>query len=53
MLTVFRYSDLMGITIAILRRFRELAWIGLGLICLALTGGRSLATQEGLTREPG
>ena len=53
LLKAFGYSDVTGITFAILRRFRELAWIGLGLLCLALTGGRSLATQEGHTREPG
>ncbi|HEU0068165.1 MAG TPA: lysylphosphatidylglycerol synthase transmembrane domain-containing protein [Nitrospiraceae bacterium] len=52
LLTVFGYSDVTGITFAILRRFRELAWIGLGLLCLALTGGRSMATPEGHTREP-
>ena len=27
--------------------------MGLGLLCLALTGGRSLVTQEGRTRESG
>jgi hypothetical protein len=40
-----------GITFAFLRRFRELAWIRGGLLCLALSGGRSQATQEGRTRE--
>ncbi|MDQ6735522.1 MAG: flippase-like domain-containing protein [Nitrospirota bacterium] len=33
------YSDLAGITFAILRRVRELVWIVIGLICLAALGG--------------
>ena len=39
-LRVFRCSDFTGITFAFLRRFRELAWIGVGLLRLALSGGR-------------
>jgi glycosyltransferase 2 family protein len=46
LLSVFGYSDVTGITFALLRRFRELVWIGLGLICLALVGGRSVALQD-------
>ena len=38
LLSVFGYSDLTGITFALLRRFRELVWIGIGLLCLAMTG---------------
>jgi uncharacterized protein (TIRG00374 family) len=33
------YSDLAGITFAILRRVRELVWIVVGLACLAALGG--------------
>jgi uncharacterized protein (TIRG00374 family) len=33
------YSDLAGITFAILRRVRELVWIVIGLLCLAALGG--------------
>ena len=33
------YSDVAGITFAILRRVRELVWIIIGLICLAALGG--------------
>lgn len=33
------YSDLAGITFAILRRVRELVWIVIGLVCLAALGG--------------
>ena len=40
MLVVFRWSDFTGITFAFLSRFRELAWIGEGLLRLALSGGR-------------
>ena len=38
LLKAFGYSDLTGITFALLRRFRELAWIGIGLLCLAVIG---------------
>ncbi|OQW31294.1 MAG: hypothetical protein A4E19_20200 [Nitrospira sp. SG-bin1] len=43
LLQAFGYSDVTGITFALLRRFRELVWIGVGLLCLALVGksGRS------------
>ena len=47
------YSDVTGITFALLRRFRELVWIGLGLLCLALVGGRAAAIQEGRTHDSG
>ena len=39
LLNAFGYSDIAGITFALLRRFRELAWIGIGLLCLALLRG--------------
>jgi hypothetical protein len=42
-----------GITFALLRRFRELVWIGLGFLCLALVGGRAAAMQEGRTHDSG
>ena len=38
LLQAFGYSDVTGITFALLRRFRELVWIGIGLVCLALLG---------------
>ena len=38
LLKAFGYSDITGITFALLRRFRELVWIGIGLICLAAMG---------------
>jgi hypothetical protein len=37
LLKAFGYSDVTGITFALLRRFRELVWIGIGLLCLART----------------
>jgi hypothetical protein len=52
-LGVFRWSDFTGITFAFLRRFRELARNEVGLLCLALTGGRSVVTPEGHARELG
>ncbi len=53
LLSAFGYSDVTGITFALLRRFRELVWIGLGLLCLALDGGRTAAIQEGRTDNTG
>jgi uncharacterized protein (TIRG00374 family) len=38
LLNAFGYSDVTGITFALLRRFRELIWIAIGLLCLAGTG---------------
>jgi uncharacterized protein (TIRG00374 family) len=38
LLRAFGYSDITGITFALLRRFRELVWIGIGLLCLAMLG---------------
>jgi uncharacterized protein (TIRG00374 family) len=38
LLKAFGYSDVTGITFALLRRFRELVWIGIGLLCLAMAG---------------
>ncbi|HSA60906.1 MAG TPA: lysylphosphatidylglycerol synthase transmembrane domain-containing protein [Nitrospiraceae bacterium] len=38
LLKAFGYSDVTGITFALLRRFRELVWIGIGLLCLAGIG---------------
>lgn len=38
LLQAFGYSDVTGITFALLRRFRELVWIGIGLLCLASAG---------------
>ncbi len=51
LLNAFGYSDVTGITFALLRRFRELVWIGLGLLCLALVGGRSVVMQAGRTND--
>jgi uncharacterized protein (TIRG00374 family) len=40
LLRAFGYSDVTGITFALLRRFRELVWIGIGLLCLAMMDRR-------------
>jgi uncharacterized protein (TIRG00374 family) len=53
LLSAFGYSDVTGIIFALLRRFRELVWIGLGLLCLALVGGRSVVNQAGRTIDSG
>lgn len=47
LLQAFGYSDVTGITFALLRRFRELVWIGIGLVCLALMGNQAGVAQEG------
>ncbi|WP_255458513.1 lysylphosphatidylglycerol synthase transmembrane domain-containing protein [Nitrospira sp. KM1] len=43
----FGYSDVAGISFALLRRFRELVWIGVGLICLTVIGNRKKWNQIG------
>ena len=53
LLKAFGYSDVAGITFALLRRFRELVWIGLGLLCLTFVGGRSVAVQDDRTYDSG
>lgn len=45
LLKAFGYSDVTGITFALLRRFRELVWIGIGLLCLA-TVGKGVVRQD-------
>jgi ABC-type multidrug transport system fused ATPase/permease subunit len=42
----FGYTDIAGATFALLRRFRELVWIGIGLLCLAVLRGRAAGIQE-------
>ena len=49
----FGYSDVAGVTFAMLRRFRELVWIGLGLLCLAVLRGRAAVIQESRTLDSG
>ena len=49
----FGYSDVAGVTFALLRRFRELVWIGTGLLCLAMLGGRAAEIQEHRTLDSG
>lgn len=46
LLQAFGYSDVTGITFALLRRFRELVWIGIGLLCLTVLGRKVPGTQE-------
>lgn len=46
LLQAFGYSDVTGITFALLRRFRELVWIAIGLLCLAMVGKRGLNQDQ-------
>jgi len=47
------YSDVDGVTFAILRRIRELVWIAAGLLCLALLGGfKAVAASDAKTSVP-
>jgi uncharacterized protein (TIRG00374 family) len=46
--TAFGYSEITGLTFALLRRFRELVWIGVGLGCLALIGRNRPVPDEPL-----
>jgi uncharacterized protein (TIRG00374 family) len=50
-LVAFGYSELAGITFALLRRVRELVWIAIGLGCLAALGGRKAVTSEDVPRQ--
>jgi uncharacterized protein (TIRG00374 family) len=45
LLEAFGYSDVTGITFALVRRFRELVWIGVGLLCLAMLGRQGQAKE--------
>jgi len=38
LLLAFGYTDVMGMAFALLRRLRELVWIAIGLVCLAMIG---------------
>jgi hypothetical protein len=49
----FGYSEVAGITFALLRRFRELVWIGIGLLCLAVLRGRAAGIQDIRTLDSG
>jgi uncharacterized protein (TIRG00374 family) len=46
LLEAFGYSGVTGITFALLRRFRELVWIGIGLLCLVVLGGRAAVQKN-------
>jgi glycosyltransferase 2 family protein len=46
LLQAFGYSDVTGITFALLRRFRELMWIAIGLFCLATVGKRRMGQDQ-------
>ena len=46
LLQTFGYSDVTGLTFALLRRFRELVWIAIGLLCLAAVGKRGLGKDQ-------
>ncbi len=49
----FGYSEVAGITFALLRRFREMVWIGTGLLCLTMLRGRAAEIQESRTVDSG
>ena len=49
----FGYSDVAGVTFALVRRYRELVWIGIGLLCLATLRGRAAVIQESRTHDSG
>ena len=51
-LVAFGYTELTGITFALLRRVRELVWIALGLGCLAALGGRQAIASGEVSRLP-
>jgi uncharacterized protein (TIRG00374 family) len=46
LVTTFGYGDVAGITFALLRRFRELVWVLIGLVCLGIMGKRGKEVQS-------
>lgn len=46
LLRAFGYSEVVGVAFALLRRFRELVWISVGLLCLALIGKPGGSTND-------
>lgn len=44
----FDYSEAVGLAFALLRRVRELVWIGVGLLCLGFLQGLSAVRQPGI-----
>lgn len=53
LLKAFGYGEVTGLTFALLRRFRELVWIGIGLLCLAVMGKKKVYGEEGKVSSPG
>ena len=49
----FGYSDVASVTFALVRRYRELVWIIIGLLCLSMLRGRAAASESGTPRGPG
>ena len=49
----FGYSEVAGVTFALLRRFREMVWIGMGLLCITMLRGRAAGIQERSTFDSG
>jgi uncharacterized protein (TIRG00374 family) len=49
-LLTFGYSELTGLTFALVRRMRELVWIAVGLVCFAAVGGWRLVASENTSR---
>ena len=46
LLKAFGCSDVIGITFAFLRRFHELVWVGIGLLCLAMIGKNGIEQEQ-------
>ncbi|CUQ65288.1 lysylphosphatidylglycerol synthase transmembrane domain-containing protein [Candidatus Nitrospira inopinata] len=53
LLKAFGYGEVTGLTFALLRRFRELVWIGIGLLCLAVMGKKKVHGEVGNVGSPG
>ena len=49
----FGYSDVASVTFALVRRYRELVWIVIGLLCLVTLRGRAAAIQGNRTPDSG
>lgn len=46
LVTAYGHDEVVGMTVALLRRLRELVWITIGIVCLVLLGSGVSSTEE-------
>lgn len=45
LVTAYGHDEVVGMTVALLRRLRELVWIAIGIVCLVLLGSSASSTE--------